>query len=144
MAMLHSLKAFIPAVILAYLVASVLVTQANLAAVQSMGLEVGAGVRLDTTLKDILGMASSYLILILVSFALAIPVAARLARFLPAQRTLLFTLAGFVAIVSLHLIMQAVLGVSGIAPTRTLAGLLSQGLAGVVGGFCYAHVSSRG
>lgn len=143
MKMLRSLKAFFPAVLLAYLVASVLVTQANLAAVQSMGLEIDGSVRLDTTLKDIAGMASSYLALILVSFVLAMPVAAGLSRWLPAQRTLLFTLAGFVAIVALHLIMEAVLGLSGIAPTRTLAGLLGQGLAGAVGGYCFAYVSSR-
>ena len=141
--MLRFLKAFFPAVLLAYLLASILVTQANLATVQSMGLEVGALARLDTTLKDLLGMASSYLILILVSFVIAIPSAAGLARFMPGRRTLLFTLAGFVAIVALHLILKAVLGVYGIAPTRTLAGLLSQGMAGAIGGYCYAFLSSR-
>ena len=139
--MLRLLKAFIPAVLLAYFLASVLVTQANLAAVQSMGLEVSTGVRLDTTVRDMVGMASSYLILILVSFTLALPVAAGLTRLLPDQRALLFTLAGFVAIVALHLIMKAALGLSGIAPTRTMVGLLSQGLAGAVGGYCY-HVLS--
>lgn len=139
--MLRMLKAFVPAVLLAYLLASVLVTQANLAAVQSMGLEVSAGVRLDTTFKDIVGMASSYLILILVSFTLALPMAAGLARLLPNQRALLLTLAGFVAIVALHLIMKAALGLSGIAPTRTLIGLLSQGLAGAAGGYCYYALS---
>lgn len=140
--MLRLLKAFIPAVLLAYFLASVLVTQANLAAVQSMGLEVSTGLRLDTTVRDMVGMASSYLILILVSFTLALPVAAGLTRLLPDQRALLFTLAGFVAIVALHLIMKAALGLSGIAPTRTMVGLLSQGLAGAVGGYCY-HVLSR-
>ena len=49
--MLRLLQAFVPAVLLAYLLASVLVTQANLAAVQSMGLEVSTGVRLDTTAR---------------------------------------------------------------------------------------------
>ena len=141
--MLRLLQAFVPAVLLAYLLASVLVTQANLAAVQSMGLEVSTGVHLDTTAKDIVGMASSYLILILVSFTLAFPVASGLTRLLPQQRALLFTLAGFVAIVALHLIMKAALGLSGIAPTRTLAGLLSQGVAGAVGGYCYHALSRR-
>jgi len=107
-----------------------------------MGLEVSTGVRLDTTFKDIIGLAASYLTLILVSFTLALPVAAGLTRVLPGQRALLFSLAGFVAIVALHLIMKAVLGLSGIAPTRTLIGLLSQGLAGAVGGYCY-HALSR-
>ena len=37
--------------------------------------------------------------------------------------------------------MKAVLGLTGIAATRTISGLLSQGLAGAVGGMCYAYVS---
>jgi hypothetical protein len=61
---------------------------------------------------------------------------------LPGQRALLFALAGFVAVVALHLIMKAVLGVSGIAVTRTVAGLIGQGVAGAIGGYCY-HVLSR-
>jgi|AntAceMinimDraft_5_1070358.scaffolds.fasta_scaffold01051_10 hypothetical protein len=140
--MARVLKAFFPAVLLAYVLASILFTQTILAAVQGMGLEVSAGMRLATTVDDLVGMSSSYLPLILVAFILGLPVAAGLTRLLPAHRALLFTLAGFVAIVALHSIMKAVLGVSGIAATRTLPGLLAQGLAGAVGGCCY-HLLSR-
>lgn len=140
--MARVLKAFFPAVLLAYVLASILFTQTNLAGVQSMGLEVSMGVRLATTFDDMIGMTSSYLLLIFFAFTLGLPVAAGLTRLLPEQRALLFALAGFVAIVALHLIMKAVLGISGIAATRTLAGLLLQGMAGAVGGYCY-HLLSR-
>lgn len=140
--MLRVLKAFFPAVLLAYVLASILFTQTILAAVQGMGLEVSAGVRLATTVDDLIGLSSSYLLLILVAFILGLPVAAGLTRLLPAHRALLFTLAGFVAIVALHMLMKAVLGLSGIAATRTLPGLLAQGFAGAVGGYCY-HFLSR-
>ena len=86
-------------------------------------------------------MASSYLVLILVAFILGMPAAAGLNRLLPGHRALLFTLAGFVAIVALHLIMKAALGITAIAVTRTLPGLLGQGLAGAVGGYCYYRLS---
>jgi len=89
-----------------------------------------------------MGMASSYLLLLLVAFVFGLPVAAGLTRLLPGQRALLFALAGFVAVVALHLIMKAVLGVSGIAVTRTAAGLIGQGAAGAVGGYCY-HLLTR-
>jgi hypothetical protein len=135
------LKAFFPAVILAFVLASVLFTQFNLANLQAMGQEVSMGVRIATTFDDLIGMASSYLLLILVAFLLGLPVAAGLNRLAPGHRALLFTLAGFTAIIALHLIMKAALGISAIAVTRTLPGLLGQGLAGAAGGYCYHHLS---
>jgi len=59
------------------------------------------------------------------------------------QSSLLFVLAGFVAILALHLTMNAVLGLTGVAPTRTLTGLLSQAAAGAVGGYVYYYVVSN-
>ena len=78
--MLRVIKAFFPAVIIAYVLASVLVTQSVLASVASFGLPVDPLVRLQTTLQDLVGMATSYLPLILVAFLLGLPVAAALAR----------------------------------------------------------------
>jgi hypothetical protein len=139
--MVRVLRAFFPAVLIAYLLASVLFTQTILATVQTFGLDVTLADRLAATWHDIMGMASSYLLLMLVAFILGLPVAAGLTRLLPGQRALLFALAGFVAVVALHVIMKSVLGVSGIAVTRTLMGLIGQGLAGAIGGYCYHRLS---
>lgn len=114
-----------------------------LATVQSFGLDVSFVDRLAATAHDVIGMTSSYLLLLLVAFVIALPVAAGTARWLPGQRALLFTLAGFLAVVALHLIMKSVLGVSGIAATRTLAGLIGQGLAGAAGGYVYHRLSRQ-
>lgn len=141
--MMRVIKAFLPAVLIAYLLASVLFTQTMLATVQSFGLEVSFADRLAATSHDILGMVSSYLLLLLVAFVIGLPVAAGIARWLPHRRALLFTLAGFMAVVALHVIMKSVLGVSGVAVTRTLAGLIGQGLAGAVGGYCYHRLSRK-
>ena len=139
--MLRLAKAFFPAVIAAYLLASVIFTQMTLATVQSFGLEVSFTQRLAATWHDILGMASSYLLLLLVAFLIALPVAARLTRLLPTRRAFLFTLAGFIAVVALHVIMKLALGLSGIAVTRTFFGLLGQGLGGALGGYVYHRLS---
>ncbi|MFN2328183.1 MAG: hypothetical protein ABR612_04650 [Chromatocurvus sp.] len=141
--MLRALKAYIVAVFIAYLLASVAASQVILAQVTAMGVAVSLTDRLSASLHDLLGLASSYLVLIAVAFALAMPVAAGLHRLLPRQRALFYTLAGFLAIVALHLIMKAVLGVSGIAATRSLPGLLSQGAAGAAGGLCFHALTGR-
>jgi hypothetical protein len=131
------LKAFLPATIIAFLLASVLSTQVILARVQAMGLDVPVNVRIMTTLQDIVGMASSYLLLITLAFALALPVAARLARVISDRSVVLFILAGFVAIAVLHIALQFALGIHPIPATRTLPGFLGQCLAGAAGGWCY-------
>ncbi len=141
--MLCVLKAYIASVFIAYLLASVAATQVVLSHVSAMGVGVSPADRLFASLHDLLGLASSYLVLIAAAFALAMPVAAGLCRRLPHQRALLYALAGFTAIVALHMIMKAVLGVSGIAATRSLPGLLSQGAAGAVGGLCFHLLTPR-
>jgi hypothetical protein len=104
-------------------------------------MDVGLADRAGATFHDIIGMASSYLLLILVAFVLGLPVAAGLTRLVPSQRAFFYALAGFTAIVALHLIMKAVLGISGIAATRTAAGLIGQGAAGAIGGLCFHWLS---
>ena len=141
--MLRVLKAFFPAVLLTYVLASIFSTQIILGNLQAMGVEVSAMVRLSTSFHDLMGLTSSYLVLILVAFIVGLPVAAGLTRLMPTQRLVLFILAGFVAIVALHLIMKAVLGLSGIAATRTGFGLITQGVAGAAGGYLYFRLSRR-
>ena len=97
--MVRALKAFFPAVLLAYVVASFLATQSNLGNLQMLGMDVGLGDRAGATFHDMIGMASSYLLLILVAFVLGLPVAAGLTRLMPGQRAFLYALAGFTAIV---------------------------------------------
>ena len=139
--MVRALKAFFPAVFLAYILASTLATQSNLGNLQMLGMDVGLGDRAGAIFHDLIGMASSYLLLIAVAVVLGFPVAAGLNRLMPGQRALLYALAGFTAIVALHLVMKAALGISGIAATRTTAGLVGQGAAGAIGGLCFHWLS---
>ena len=132
--MLRLVAAFLAALGATYLIASVTATQFVLQEVAALGPAVPWSVRLDTTGRDLVGLAGSYLPLLALAFLLALPVAAGLTRLVPAARPAWYLAAGFVAVLALHLIMKAVLGVTGIAATRSLAGLLAQGVAGAVGG----------
>jgi hypothetical protein len=142
--MIQVLKAFMAAVLLTYVLGSIFSTQVVLSSLQVMGIDVAIAVRISATFQDLLGLTSSYLILITVALVLGLPVASGLSRLMPGHRPALFILAGFVAIVSIHLIMKAALGLTGIASTRTMTGLLIQGIAGAAGGYMYCLISSPG
>ncbi len=135
--MLRIVAAYLVAVVAAFVVGSVFVTQFNLARVAGMGLDISTGVRLQATLHDLLGLAATYLPMVAVAFLIALLVASGLLKLFPQQRLLLFVLAGAVGLVTVHLLIKALLGLNGIAATRTLAGLLSQGLAGALGGYVF-------
>jgi hypothetical protein len=141
--MLRVLAAYLLALCATYLVGSVAATQFVLQEVVALGPEVPWPVRLETTGQDLVGLAGSYLPLLALAFLLALPVAAGLCRLVPAARLAWYLAAGFVAVLALHLIMKAVLGVTGIAATRSLAGLLAQGAAGAVGGALF-HALTAG
>ena len=135
--MLKVLLAYASAVVGTFLLGSVLATQVILGNVQEMGMVVDLSVRLQATLHDLTGLAASYLPLLAVAFLIALPVTRGLRKLFPSRPLLLYVLAGAVAVITLHLALKAALGLSGIAATRTILGLLSQGLAGALGGYIY-------
>jgi hypothetical protein len=135
--MLRAFIAFFPAVLGAYVLGSIFATQIILGEVASMAMPVTLRDRMHATGHDLLGLSTSYLPLMLVAFAIAMPVAAWLARYVPRIRFLIYGLAGASAVIALHLIMKAVLGLTGIAAVRELDGLALQGLAGWFGGYLF-------
>jgi hypothetical protein len=135
--MRRAIIVFFPAVLISYCIASVLATQVILGELTAMGMPVTLDDRFRASFHDLRGLLASYLPLLLIAFALAFPVAALLGRWRPGWRFLLFPIAGAVAVVALHLIMKAVLGLNGIAAVRELPGLLSQMLAGWACGYLY-------
>jgi len=136
--------AYLIGVISAYLSAVVFLSQFNIASITQMGFEVGMGDRFQTVLHDLLGMTSLYLPLIAVAFLIAFLFTRFvLERFLNSS-VLLYSLAGFVALLVLHLALNSVFGIHAIAPTRSTLGLLSQALAGGLGGFVFYRWLHRG
>ena len=140
--MVRVLSAFILAVVATYVVATIVVSQANIGSVIAHGMPVSVAMRAQAALHDVLHMYDLYLPLITVGLLLAL-VAARLAeRYVLELPQLLYPLAGFVALMTIHVALKGAFDVWAVAPARTPAGLLGQALAGAFGG-CVFYLASR-
>lgn len=132
---------YMAAVAATYLLGTLFVSQGNIASVIAMGFEIEFSQRIEAMVHDATHMYDIYLPLVAISLIIALPVAALVIRFLPDLRLVGYVLAGFVALIALHLILKAVLGITGIAPTRELVGLILQGVAGAVGGLAFHYIT---
>ncbi len=141
--MVKTLVGYLAAVLVTYVLGAVFISQGNIASVVQMGFDVTAAQRFDAMLHDVLNMTDIYLPVISISLLIALPVAALIIMRLPNLRLVGYTLAGVVALIAVHLIIKAVVGFSGIAPTRTIIGLLAQGLAGGAGGLLFHFVTIK-
>lgn len=135
---------FFAAVIAAYVLGAIFISQGNIASIVSMDFDVSVAQRFEAALHDVMHMTNIYLPVIAVSYFISMPVATLIIKYFPQQRVTLYVLAGAVGLVAIHLIMKLVLGFSGIAATRTFAGLLAQAIAGGVGGYLFHRVSMKG
>ncbi len=134
------LVAYVVAVLVAYLLGATAATQSVLASLEAMGVVVSLGERLSTTGKDLIGMFPAYGLIIAVAFAIALPIATNIARYLPRWRAFGLVVAGVVAMIVPHLLMREFLEITPVAAARTVVGLLVQGLAGGVGGYAFYFV----
>lgn len=116
---------------------SIFATLVILATIERFDVPVTLRDRMGAISHDLLGMTTSYLPLMALAFLVAMPGAVLLGRYLDRLRFALYGAAGFAAVICLHLAMQAVLGLNGIAAVRELHGLLLQGIAGWFGGYLF-------
>ncbi len=144
MAIIKTLGGFVVAVIATYVFGAIFISQGNLAQVINLGLEVDFGVRVDAAIHDLIHMTQLYLPLVAIGLLIALPVARGVIHFLPHLRLIGYTLSGFTAMIALHVIAEAVLGMVGIAPTRFIDGLILQGVAGAIGGLAFHFVTKPG
>lgn len=133
---------FIVAVIVTYILGALFISQGNISAVIGMGFDVTLGDRVNAAIHDVTHMYDLYLPLVIIGLLIAFLVTGIILRFVPNLRLIGFVSAGVVGMIALHVIMKAVLGLSGIAPTREVTGLLAQGLAGGFGGWAYYALTS--
>ena len=132
---------YVAAVIATYVLGAAFISQGNIAKVVQMGFDISIGHRIDAVIHDITHMYDIYLPVIAVAMLIALPVAAGIIRFVPNLRLVGYLSAGFVGMIAIHFLLKAVVGVTGIAPTRELIGLFAQGLAGAVGGYLFHTVT---
>lgn len=134
--------AFVVSVVVAYVLAVLMYTQLNLANVVEMGLPVTMGVRFEAAVHDLIHMVPLYLPIISVAFLIAFGVTRLILIWVPQLRTLGYVLAGFVAIFTVDFALGAILtsGTHPLAVTRTTVGLLSQCVAGAIGGYVFVSL----
>lgn len=132
------LLAFLVAVLLASLLASVFQTQTNLTALQALGAPMPMEVRLGTTCLDLLGFAPTFALLSTLGFIFALPLAAWFVRRLPALRWAIFVLAGALAIWCALALANALAPMPTlIAADRTSLGTLGLMACGSVGALLF-------
>lgn len=132
---------FFAAVIAAYVLGAIFISQGNIASIIALDFDVSVAQRFEAALHDVTHMTNIYLPVIAVSYFVSMPVARSIIKYVPQQRAILYALAGAVGLVAIHLIMKMVLGLTGIAATRTFVGLLAQAIAGGVGGYLFHRIS---
>lgn len=140
---MRKFKGFVGAVVTTYLLATVFVSQGNLAAVTSFGLPVDLATRISAAWHDMTHMVTLFLPLSLIALLVAFLVCAWLSKRFPAASSLLYPLGGFAALLTLIFTLNTVFGLTPIAPTRTATGLILQGMAGAAGGFVYYWLVAR-
>lgn len=132
--------AWAAAVLVAYLLATLAASQSVAGHLADLGIPLSFAERLQMSAKDLLGMSGMFLPLIAVGMTIALCVAAWLGRRQPQRRTVLFMLAGAVAMLSIHLALQWSFDITLVAVARSHLGLLSQALAGAAGGYLFTRL----
>ncbi len=142
--MLRSVVAYVIAVLATYVSGAIAATQGALASLPEIAQPIDLGIRLSTTGADLVGMLPAYAPIIAVSLLAGFLFTAFVLRWVPNLRTLGFTLAGAVALVTAHLIMRQTFdGIVPIAATRSTLGLGLQALAGALGGWVFARLGAQ-
>lgn len=141
--MLRALVAYVAAVLVAYVLAAIAATQHVMARLADMGVEVTLGDRLGTTLHDLASMAPTFLPILAIAFAIALPVAAGVIRLAPRWRSLGYPLAGAVAVLAIHVTLNQLFDITPVAAARTTLGLVFQALCGAVGGWLFGAMTRR-
>jgi hypothetical protein len=141
--MLRALLAYVAAVLVAYVLAAIAATQHVMARLADMGVAVTLGDRLGTTLHDLASMAPTYLPILAIAFAIALPVAAGVIRLAPRWRWLGYPLAGGVAVLAIHVTLNQLFDITPVAAARTVLGLTVQVLGGAVGGWLFGAMTRR-
>ena len=131
-------------ILVSFVLGSIAGTQVVLASVQAMGLEVSWAARLQVSRTDLLGLSATLLPIMALALAAGWGLYDGVISRVRLDRvTHAYALVGAGCILALHPLLALILGVDVFAATRSLGGLLAQGIAGAVGGWCCGYVRSR-
>lgn len=131
------------AAVVGFIFASILHTQSVLAKLTELNINITTAERFNTTWQDLLGLAPTYGLLILMTLTLSFSIAGLVNIKLSAPKAIIYPLAGGTGFLLMLLAMQPILGVTLIAGARGVFGLMLQVSAGIIAGICFAQLSKR-
>jgi hypothetical protein len=140
---LGRVTAWLAAALVATLLGTIVQTQFNLAALQALNVHVSGTTRLQATAHDLVGFSPVYGALVAITLLLALTSSGLLARRWPSWRIGLHMLAGFAGVVVMLLLMNALLPVTVIAATRSLAALLLMATCAGLAGWVFARLAPQ-
>lgn len=141
---LNRFKALIFAALITVVLGVILQTQMVIASLNDLGANIGLGQSLSMTAYDIFYLGKPYGVLILIALLIAFLVGGLVYRFAKFSRPVIYTIAGGTAIfVMLFAMKNVFFGVHLIAGASDTFGILLQIIAGMAGGFVFAHLSRK-
>jgi glucose/arabinose dehydrogenase len=137
--------AFVAALVVGSVLGSLIQTQFNLQALEALGVEIGMGARLKTSVQDLVNFAPLYAILFGVSFLFSQGVAALVVRLAGnVGRLWLYPLAAAVGLwVTLMIVNTLAPMPTLIAATREIGGLMAMLVTAAIAGWLFAMLVSR-
>lgn len=144
MKLVKTLVYFIVAVLVTFLLTSIVGTQLVLTDILSFGLVVSSSDRISATIHDIAGLATMLPILISVTFLLAFIIAESGRRITSGKRTYWYMAAGLTSLPAALTLIKTLMGGTVFAAARTGQGMLLIALCGLFGGWLFARLLSRG
>lgn len=139
---LKNVGAFVAAVLVTYALAAIFATSSVMSRLADMGVSVSFADRLATHGEDLVGMFALFAPLLGIALLLGFLVAGIIVRWQPTWRSFGYPLAGFAAVVVMHLLLKAALDITPVAAARTAGGVLMQGVAGALGGWAFYRLGA--
>jgi hypothetical protein len=141
--MLKTIVLFICTSLTATLLVCIVSTQIVLADVQSFGLNIAWAVRLDATIKDILGLAPVLYLLISIGFLIGFILAKYAHQFIGGNRMAWYIASGCTTFPLTMYLIQYIMGLTIIASTRTPLGLFLTTCCCIFSVWLFALLTSR-
>ena len=142
MNVLKRIGSWLAAVIIAVILGVTLQTQNIIARLGNLGADIGLSERLSMTVYDIIHLGSLYGIFIAIALGVAFLASGFLFRFTKFGRSIIYPIAGGLAILVMLLLMKrAFFDVHIIAGARDSFGIALQILSGAIGGWIFAQLT---
>lgn len=143
-ALAFRLVCLISATLLAILIGVISQTHFILSRLSGLGVDISLSKRLSMTAYDIFYLGKPYGLFLFIAFGIAFLVAGLLFKFIKWGRTLIYTVAGGVAVfVLLFAIKSAFFNIHILAGARDFPGLMLQIIAGLLSGLLFAKISQK-